>query len=142
LHTRTIILDGREAFVGSQSLRPPELDSRREIGIIVRDSKVVQTLLTTFEKDWESTGFDEIHDAMKKEDPKAPPPAAAAKASRVMVKEMKPLATTVKQAIKKAVAKAGEDALVHPAMKSTLKGTVKKAVKQAVKELVQEEQGR
>ena len=36
LHTRTIIRDGSQAFVGSQSLRPPELDPRREIGIIVR----------------------------------------------------------------------------------------------------------
>ena len=42
LHTRTIIRDGRQAFVGSQSLRQPELDLRREIGIIVRDSKAVK----------------------------------------------------------------------------------------------------
>ena len=42
LHTRTIIRDGRQAFVGSQSLRQPELDSRREIGIIVRDVKAVK----------------------------------------------------------------------------------------------------
>ena len=142
LHTRTIIRDGREAFVGSQSLRPPELDSRREIGIIVRDSKVVSTLFATFEKDWESTGFDEIHDAMKKKDPEAPPPAAAAKATRALVKEMKPLTSTVKQAIKKAVAKAGEDALLQADMKSTVKGAIKKAVKEAVKELAHEEQER
>ena len=31
LHTRTIIRDGSQAFVGSQSLRQPELDLRREI---------------------------------------------------------------------------------------------------------------
>ena len=43
LHTRTIIRDRREAFVGSQSLRVAELDSRREVGIIVRESKVVAT---------------------------------------------------------------------------------------------------
>ena len=30
LHTRTIIRDGSQAFVGSQSLRQPELDLRRE----------------------------------------------------------------------------------------------------------------
>jgi phosphatidylserine/phosphatidylglycerophosphate/cardiolipin synthase-like enzyme len=139
LHTRTIILDGQQAFVGSQSLRPPELDSRREIGIIVRDAKVVGTLLATFEKDWESTGYDEIHEALKK-DPVAPPPAAAAKATRALMKEMKPLTSTVKQAIKKAVAKAGNDALGQGDMKSTVKGAVKKAVKEAVRELVQEEQ--
>ena len=33
LHTRTIIRDGRQAFVGSQSLRPAELDARREAGL-------------------------------------------------------------------------------------------------------------
>ena len=37
LHTRTIIRDGRQAFIGSQSLRAAELDSRREVGLIVRD---------------------------------------------------------------------------------------------------------
>ena len=141
LHTRTIILDGQQAFVGSQSLRPPELDSRREIGIIVRDSKVVNSLLATFEKDWESTGYDEIHDALKKDQETPPPPAAAAKATRALVKEMKPLTTTVKQAIKKAVAQAGDAVPGRAEMKSTVKGAVKKAVKEAVKELVQEGQG-
>src|ERR1043165_9093238 len=52
LHTRTIIRDRREAFVGSQSLRKAELDSRREVGVIVRDSKVVSALMNTFEADW------------------------------------------------------------------------------------------
>src|ERR1700730_19355947 len=65
LHTRTIIRDGRQAFVGSQSLRQSELDLRREIGIIVRDLNVVKTLLATFEQDWVSTGFDEARDALK-----------------------------------------------------------------------------
>src|SRR5712691_238113 len=41
LHTRTMIQDGRKAFVGSQSLREIELDGRREVGIIFRDSKAV-----------------------------------------------------------------------------------------------------
>jgi phosphatidylserine/phosphatidylglycerophosphate/cardiolipin synthase-like enzyme len=140
LHTRTIVRDGHQAFVGSQSLRPPELDSRREIGIIVRDAKVVNGIVATFEKDWESTGFDEIHDAVSSE-PEAPP-AAAAKATRALAREMKPLTSTVKQAIKKAVSKAGEEVPGQAEMKATVKGAVKKAIKQAVKELVQEEQGR
>ena len=53
LHTRTIIRDRREAFVGSQSLRVAELDSRREVGIIVRESKVVSGLVKAFEADWD-----------------------------------------------------------------------------------------
>ncbi len=52
LHTRTIICDRRRAFVGSQSLRSVELDSRRELGIIVSESKVVNGLIQTFEADW------------------------------------------------------------------------------------------
>lgn len=79
LHTRTIIRDGRHAFVGSQSLRPPELDLRREIGIVVHDSKVVNTLLATFEKDWVSTGFDEVRNAVKM----AAPPETTAKATQL-----------------------------------------------------------
>jgi phosphatidylserine/phosphatidylglycerophosphate/cardiolipin synthase-like enzyme len=139
LHTRTIIRDGRQAFVGSQSLRPPELDSRREIGIIVRDSKAVNNLLATFEEDWLSTGFDEARDA-KKKDATATCPKTTDKATRAMAKQMPPLRTTLKRAIKKAVTKAGKDALAHGQMKSTVKDAVKKAVKEAVKEIVQAEQ--
>jgi cardiolipin synthase len=40
LHTRTIIRDRHQAFIGSQSLRAAELDSRRELGLVVRDRQV------------------------------------------------------------------------------------------------------
>src|SRR4029453_13528706 len=52
LHTRTFIRDRREAFVGSQSLRHAELDSRREVGVIVRESKAVNGFTKIFESDW------------------------------------------------------------------------------------------
>lgn len=52
LHVRAIVRDGRDAFVGSQSLRKLELDGRREVGIIVRDPKVVGRLIATFKADW------------------------------------------------------------------------------------------
>jgi cardiolipin synthase len=138
LHTRTIIRDGRQAFVGSQSLRPMELDSRREIGIIFRDSKVVKALLTTFQEDWASTGFDETRNAVRTDT--VAPPEITTKATRALAKEMPPLRTTLKKAIKQAVAKAGQEALTNGEMKSTVKDAVKRAVKEAVKEIVQEEQ--
>jgi len=138
LHTRTIIRDGRQAFVGSQSLRQPELDQRREIGIVVRDAKVVKALVETFEKDWASSGFDETRDAVKKNDPAVP--EKAAKATRALAKEMRPLKTTLKKAIKQAVSKAGKEALADGELKSTVKHVVKTAVKEAVKEIVQAEQ--
>jgi phosphatidylserine/phosphatidylglycerophosphate/cardiolipin synthase-like enzyme len=139
LHTRTIIRDGGQAFVGSQSLRQPELDLRREIGIIVREMKVVKGLIDTFEKDWAASGFDEARDAVKKDDPQVQP-AKAAKATRALAKEMRPLKSTLKKAIKQAVSKAGKEALAEGELKSTVKHVVKTAVKEAVKEMVQAEQ--
>lgn len=137
LHTRTIIRDGRQAFVGSQSLRQPELDSRRETGIIVRESKVVNALLATFEKDWLSTGFDEARDAVQAAASEANPKSTE-KATQALVKEMPPLRTTLKKAIKQAVARAGKDAVVNGELKSTVKDAVKTAVKEAVQEMVQD----
>jgi phosphatidylserine/phosphatidylglycerophosphate/cardiolipin synthase-like enzyme len=52
---RAIIRDGDTAFVGSQSLRALELDARREIGLIVKESKTVKRLLEVFEEDWSKT---------------------------------------------------------------------------------------
>jgi hypothetical protein len=51
-HTRTILRDRREAFLGSQSLREPELDKRRELGMIVHDHEIVHSLVKVFEGDW------------------------------------------------------------------------------------------
>ena len=51
-HLRAIVRDGRAAFLGSQSLRRLELDARREIGVIVRDAKVVEEIVKIFESDW------------------------------------------------------------------------------------------
>ena len=46
------VRDGRRAFVGSQSLRKPELDERREVGIVIRDVRLVKRLANVFEADW------------------------------------------------------------------------------------------
>jgi len=55
LHVRAMIRDGDTAFVGSQSLRALELDARREVGLIVKDPKVVKRLQEVFEDDWAKT---------------------------------------------------------------------------------------
>ena len=52
LHTRTIIRDRKQVFMGSQSLRQLELDARREIGVIFRDAAITKTLVRVFEEDW------------------------------------------------------------------------------------------
>jgi cardiolipin synthase len=52
LHVRAIVRDGRRVFIGSQSLRKLELDERREVGIIIRDRKVVKKVEKVFNADW------------------------------------------------------------------------------------------
>jgi phosphatidylserine/phosphatidylglycerophosphate/cardiolipin synthase-like enzyme len=52
LHVRAMMRDGRSAFVGSQSLRRLELDGRREVGLIVNDTRITKKMIAVFEKDW------------------------------------------------------------------------------------------
>ncbi len=145
LHTRTIIRDRRQAFVGSQSLRAAELDSRREVGLIVQDPAAVKKLVDTFESDWTTAGAKRAPvppDTLEApiEGPAAASPKAVAKAVQVLTKELQPLATTVKKAVRHAVVKAGEDVLHDKDVKDTMKKVVKKAIKEAVKDAVHEAQ--
>jgi phosphatidylserine/phosphatidylglycerophosphate/cardiolipin synthase-like enzyme len=55
LHVRAIVRDGRQAFLGSQSLGRIELDERREIGAIIHDQAVVREMKAVFEQDWAAT---------------------------------------------------------------------------------------
>jgi cardiolipin synthase A/B len=52
LHVRAIVRDGRRAFIGSQSLRKLELDERREVGVIIRERKIVREVEKVFRHDW------------------------------------------------------------------------------------------
>ena len=52
LHVRAMVRDGRRAFVGSQSLRRIELDERREVGILIRERKIVKQIAKLFNADW------------------------------------------------------------------------------------------
>jgi cardiolipin synthase A/B len=125
LHTRTIVCDRRELFVGSQSLRKAELDSRREVGVIVRDSKVVSGVVNTFEADWGAKQTAEtIQDT----------PQVLKKRLKEMVEKLSPLNPLVKEAVQEVVSKTGNAGL----NKTDVKETVEKAVKEAVRERVQE----
>jgi cardiolipin synthase len=125
LHTRTIACDRREAFVGSQSLRKAELDGRREVGIIVRDSKVVRGVIDTFEADWGA-----------KEDAEAVvvTPRELKQTLKATVERLSPLDPLVKEAVDEVISKTGNAGLNT----AEVKATVEKAVKEAVRERVQE----
>ena len=147
LHTRTIVRDSRQAFVGSQSLRGAELDSRREVGLIVRDAGTVKTLVDIFESDWKKKSAVSAKAARtlppaeaEAESPAAASPREVAKAVKVFTNELKPLAIKVKKAVRQAVVRAGDDVLNDESVKDTMKKVVKQAVKAAVKVAVQEAQ--
>jgi cardiolipin synthase len=147
LHTRTIIRDRRQAFVGSQSLRAAELDSRRELGLIVKDTKVVKRLVETFESDWTEPRAQKSAAEPKEQEEKRPEneltpisEKEAQKVVRAFTKELNPLTVGVKKAVRKAVAQAGEQVLRDRDVKNTMKKVVKKAMKEAVKEAVSEAQ--
>lgn len=141
LHTRTIIRDGRQAFVGSQSLRPAELDSRRELGLIIREPKVVKKLLASFDADWATTNAaaDEAQEHGKDEKLDKGQQQETEKALASLVEELHPVTATVKKAVKKVTAQNGGRVLSSKLLKSTVKKVVKKAVKQAVKAAAREE---
>jgi phosphatidylserine/phosphatidylglycerophosphate/cardiolipin synthase-like enzyme len=131
LHTRTIIRDRRQAFVGSQSLRMAELDSRREVGVIVREPKVVNGLIKTFETDWAMSAVQENQQTEANlRDIK--------KGVKELVKELSPLNPIVKEALKEAVSEAGIGSLNPKEMKTTVKEAVKEAVRERVEEMVKE----
>lgn len=74
LHVRAIFRDGRQAFVGSQSLREQELDKRREVGLLISNARVVREMLDVFERDWSQTALAEENkknDDTKKKDSKS-----------------------------------------------------------------------
>jgi phosphatidylserine/phosphatidylglycerophosphate/cardiolipin synthase-like enzyme len=51
VHAKMVLIDGREAFVGSENLSSQSLDHNRELGLLVRGS-AVDRLSATFDSDW------------------------------------------------------------------------------------------
>ncbi len=135
LHTRTIIRDGRQAFVGSQSLRELELSARREVGIIFRDRKIVSHLLKTFNEDWESSG----QSAQRAVDESASEPAAkvAKRVAKVVTKELPPVAPVVEVLVKEVVGDKSGLEIDARQVEETVKEAVKEAVREAVRDAVE-----
>ena len=136
LHTRTIIRDRRQAFVGSQSLRMAELDSRREVGVIVREPKVVNGIIKTFEADWAMSAVKENQHQQQQSDANL---KEIKREVKELVKELSPLSPIVEEAIKEA--ETGSTGLNPQEMKQTVKEAVKEAVRERVEEMVKESLG-
>lgn len=135
LHTRTMIRDGRQAFIGSQSLRQAELDARREVGIIFRDSTTVGQLAKTFQDDWVLTEQSKLP-VVKEET--APAAKVAKKVAKEVAKELPPVAPVLDVIVKKVVGENSDVALNVEQVEQTVKDAVKEAVKEAVRDVVED----
>jgi phosphatidylserine/phosphatidylglycerophosphate/cardiolipin synthase-like enzyme len=129
LHTRAIIRDRRDAFVGSQSLRKIELDKRRELGVIVRGTKTLGRLVDTFDADWSSKELSDNPEADAKDLKRAVKSASA---------ELTSLSPLVKDAVREVVDKTGGEDLDSGEVQVSIQRAVKEAVRERVQEIMNE----
>jgi cardiolipin synthase len=131
LHTRVIVRDGDDVFMGSQSLRTAELDARREMGLIFREPKITARLIETFEEDWKESrkAAEESADAGVES---APVRKVARKVAKEVADTLPPI-TPVLEVVVRELAGPENTVDVDP---EELEATVKDAVKSAIKEVI------
>jgi phosphatidylserine/phosphatidylglycerophosphate/cardiolipin synthase-like enzyme len=134
LHTRTIVRDGRMAFLGSQSLREMELDARREVGLIFREPKAVSGLLRTFEADWLEAAKAEKEEVESVD----PGMRIAKKVAKAVAREMPEVGPLVNGAMREIVGEIAEMDLIPEEVDEMVKGAVKEAVREVVKNAVEQ----
>ena len=133
LHTRTIVRDRKQVFIGSQSLRELELDARREVGVIIPDVKIVAKVVQTFEDDWKTS-------ALSSTEPHAATSAefvtlAATKAAEAVAQDLDDVAPVVERALQEVAGKTAAEVEIDS---EGLEACVKEAVKSAVNETVRD----
>lgn len=134
LHTRTIVRDGSQAFIGSQSLRDLELSARREVGLIFRDSKIVSRLVKIFNEDWEATERPKEVPATEAE----PAAKVAKKVAKAVTKELPPVAPVVEVIVREVVGERTDLGLDASKLEASVKDAVKEAVREVVRDVVEE----
>ncbi len=141
LHTRIIIRDGHQAFIGSQSLRRNELDARREVGLIVRDAKVIKGLLAVFEADWQQIITAEKQ-AVSASDSIETAARIARQALEAVASELPLLFSEVSEAVILTATEnhlsLPEPAQVQAAVRDTVIEAVREKIREAVTEAVKE----
>ena len=53
VHAKLVIIDDQKAYVGSVNFTTQSLDRNRELGIIIEQQNIIQTLTNDFANDWE-----------------------------------------------------------------------------------------
>ncbi len=121
LHTRTMVRDRSEVFMGSQSLRALELDARREIGVIFRDQKIASSR--------QEIGMAEPQTQVIK---------AAKKVAKTVTKELPPVGPIVEDVMQEVIPEDVDIELDSKEVDESVKDAVKDAVKEAVQGVMTE----
>src|SRR5262249_36870277 len=126
LHARTIVRDGEDVFIGSQSLRRLELERRREVGLIVSDKTIAARIAKIFEADWESAAAGGI-----------PVEKVAKKVAKAITEELAP----VRPVLEEVAGRMNIPLEVNGSIDHAVKEAVKTAVEDAVHEAVSHKAG-
>ena len=139
LHTRTIIRDRKQAFLGSQSLRTLELDARREVGIIFRDPRAVARMAATFDEDWasEQTAPSRVDDENSKTGA-AHALKVAKKVAKAVAADLGPVTPMVEMTVNKVVSDTATTGLNPAEIEASVKAAVKDAVREVVRGFVED----
>ncbi|MNX92713.1 Cardiolipin synthase [compost metagenome] len=52
MHAKMILADNARAYIGSENMTSNSLDNNREMGVLVEDKAIIETLAKTAAKDW------------------------------------------------------------------------------------------
>lgn len=143
LHTRTIIRDGGQAFVGSQSLRESELCARREVGVIFRDKRIVARLAKTFQEDWEAierAGQQAVEEAPPQGDSASMVKIAkvAKKVAKAVTKDLPPVTPVLRVVVREMVGETVDMQIDTAVVEENVKEAVKEAIRDAVESVVEQ----
>ena len=129
LHARVIIRDGKEVFIGSQSLRAIELDGRREVGLIVKDRDIAERVAKVFQQDWKamaeqpSAGAEDISGER-----------LAKKVAKAISRELPPVADVVQSIATEMTGRSAELSVDAEALEETVRDAVRSAIKEVIEE--------
>jgi phosphatidylserine/phosphatidylglycerophosphate/cardiolipin synthase-like enzyme len=136
LHTRSMVRDGRQVFIGSQSLRELELDARREVGAIISDKDIAAKISEVFEQDWAKT--EEARTRSAEAEP-VDTDKVAKKVAKAVAKGLPDVAPVVETTLKE-VAGANHNVELDTAqVQATVQDAVKEAVQQVVADAIEED---
>ena len=132
LHTRTMVRDGESVFLGSQSLRASELETRREVGLIFDDKKIADQIRGIFEDDWRQS-----ESGRATSDEMLPLAKAARRVAKVVSRDLQSIAPVLEEAVRKVVGEGAHLDVQPEELEEAVKEAVKDAVESSVRDVVE-----